>query len=241
MSQTAWSGAAERPSVAPETTWPHQLSHAASLRVGDVLGALRHDFPSLTPSKLRFLDAQGLVSPSRTGAGYRLYSASDVERLRFVLRQQRDHYAPLHVIGARLADLDAGRSHEPVALSVAAGGAEEDVAIDAVAATAGVEPSLVLALVEAGLVVPAVPGRLPRAAVGLVVAAARYMVAGADVREVRALVRAAEREVEAATVAASPLRRRDDDSEATSSVVTRAEAAAVVFAEALRARAATPW
>ena len=75
--------------------------------------SLQIEFPAVTTSKLRFLEEQGLVEPVRTAAGYRQYSPADIERLRFVLRQQRDRYMPLKVIGDRLAALDAGEEDEP--------------------------------------------------------------------------------------------------------------------------------
>ncbi|SEC59862.1 MerR family regulatory protein [Paramicrobacterium humi] len=80
------------------------------LNIGQVLARLRADFPDLSSSKLRFLEEQGLVSPARTQSGYRKFSMRDVERLRLTLSMQRDHYLPLKVIRAYLADLDAGKS-----------------------------------------------------------------------------------------------------------------------------------
>ena len=81
--------------------WPRGISRRASMRISDVLAALQIEFPAVTTSKLRFLEEQGLVEPVRTAAGYRQYSPADIERLRFVLRQQRDRYMPLKVIGYR--------------------------------------------------------------------------------------------------------------------------------------------
>jgi DNA-binding transcriptional MerR regulator len=75
-----------------------------------VLAKLTPEHPELTPSKLRFLEEQGLVSPARTPSGYRKFSPDDVERLKLVLSMQRDHYLPLKVIRDHLADLDAGLS-----------------------------------------------------------------------------------------------------------------------------------
>jgi len=83
-------------------------STEALLSIGDVLASLRPDFPDVTISKIRFLEAQGLVDPSRTPAGYRKYSSFDVERLRFVLTAQRDQYLPLKVIKNQVDALDAG-------------------------------------------------------------------------------------------------------------------------------------
>ena len=105
---------AAAPLSAPQGRWPHALPHEPNLRVSDVLALVKREFPALTTSKLRFLDTQGLVAPHRTAAGYRQYSVADVERLRFVLRQQRDHYRPLTVIAQMLADLDSGRAFEAV-------------------------------------------------------------------------------------------------------------------------------
>lgn len=83
---------------------------AALLSIGQVLSRLTPEFPDLTPSKLRFLEEQGLVSPARTASGYRKFCAEDVERVRVILTVQRDQYLPLKVIRTYLADLDAGRA-----------------------------------------------------------------------------------------------------------------------------------
>lgn len=73
------------------------------LSIGAVLAQLRPDFPDITISKIRFLEAEGLISPARTESGYRQFSAADVARLRFVLSAQRDRYLPLKVIREQLA------------------------------------------------------------------------------------------------------------------------------------------
>ncbi|SES19852.1 MerR family transcriptional regulator [Actinokineospora terrae] len=70
--------------------------------IGAVLAQLRPEFPDVTISKIRFLEAEGLVSPERTPSGYRRFTAADVARLRFVLAAQRDHYLPLKVIKEQL-------------------------------------------------------------------------------------------------------------------------------------------
>ena len=79
------------------------------LTIGQVLARLKPEFPDLSNSKLRFLEERQLVTPVRTASGYRKFSPSDVERLRFILGLQRDHYLPLKVIRQHLDDLDAGR------------------------------------------------------------------------------------------------------------------------------------
>ena len=72
------------------------------LSIGEVLSLLRADFPDVTISKIRFLEGQGLVSPERTSSGYRKFHEPDVERLRFVLRHQREQFLPLKVIRERM-------------------------------------------------------------------------------------------------------------------------------------------
>jgi DNA-binding transcriptional MerR regulator len=72
------------------------------------LTLLREEFPDVTISKIRFLESQGLVNPERSPSGYRKFFEPDVERLRWVLRQQREHFLPLKVIRDRLAAGDLG-------------------------------------------------------------------------------------------------------------------------------------
>jgi DNA-binding transcriptional MerR regulator len=83
------------------------------LSIGDVLTLLREEFPDVTISKIRFLESQGLVNPERSPSGYRKFFEHDVERLRWVLRQQREHFLPLKVIRDRLADGDLGDDVAP--------------------------------------------------------------------------------------------------------------------------------
>ncbi|WNI19341.1 transcriptional regulator FtsR [Actinacidiphila sp. ITFR-21] len=78
------------------------------LSIGAVLSRLREEFPEVTISKIRFLEAEGLVEPQRTPSGYRKFGPADVERLAYVLRVQRDHYLPLRVIRDHLDALDRG-------------------------------------------------------------------------------------------------------------------------------------
>ena len=89
------------------------MSSRSYLSIGDVLTLLRQEFPDVTISKIRFLESQGLVNPERTPSGYRKFYEHDVERLRWVLRQQREHFLPLKVIKDRLDD-DPGESGNAV-------------------------------------------------------------------------------------------------------------------------------
>ena len=68
------------------------------LSIGEVLALVQADFPDVTISKIRFLESQGLIAPERTASGYRKFYDADIERLRWILAQQRDHFLPLKVI-----------------------------------------------------------------------------------------------------------------------------------------------
>ena len=83
------------------------------LSIGEVLALLRPEFPDLTISKIRFLESQGLLDPERTPSGYRKFYESDIDRLRWILHQQKEQYLPLKVIKGRLGDDDDGLVAEP--------------------------------------------------------------------------------------------------------------------------------
>lgn len=80
------------------------MAERAHLSIGEVLSLLREEFPDVTISKIRFLESQGLLDPERTPSGYRKFYEEDVERLRWILRQQRENFLPLKVIKGRLVD-----------------------------------------------------------------------------------------------------------------------------------------
>lgn len=84
------------------------------LSIGEVLHLLRTDFPDVSISKIRYLEGEGLVDPARTPSGYRKFTRADAERLRYVLRMQRDHYLPLKVIREHLDALDRGLQPAPL-------------------------------------------------------------------------------------------------------------------------------
>jgi DNA-binding transcriptional MerR regulator len=84
------------------------------MNIGEVLDRLRPDFPGITIPKIRFLEDKGLIKPERTPAGYRKFTADDVERLRYILTMQRDHYLPLRVIGEHLDAIDRGLEPPPI-------------------------------------------------------------------------------------------------------------------------------
>src|SRR5215831_14681181 len=88
-----------------------------AVSIGDVLDQLRPEFADITISKIRFLESQGLIDPERTPSGYRKFTPADVDRLRFILREQREHFLPLKVIKERLDQLDRGETPGPIAES----------------------------------------------------------------------------------------------------------------------------
>ena len=83
------------------------------LSIGEVLEAVRPEFPDVSISKIRFLENEGLINPERTPSGYRKFYEGDVERLRYILSLQRDHFLPLKVIKQRLADGNGATAPPP--------------------------------------------------------------------------------------------------------------------------------
>ena len=106
------------------------MADAQSLSIGEMLELLKQEFPDVTISKIRFLESQGLLDPERTASGYRKFYPSDIERLRWILRQQRENFLPLKVIKDRLQ----AEGDHVVGSSEGAGGAAADAQ-----ATPGVE------------------------------------------------------------------------------------------------------
>jgi DNA-binding transcriptional MerR regulator len=102
----------------------------ASFGIGEVLGRLRAEFPDISTSKIRFLEAEGLIEPARSRSGYRQFALADVERLRYILTAQRDEYLPLRVIKERLDAIDASAqtSARPTLAASLAGAAAADEA-----------------------------------------------------------------------------------------------------------------
>ena len=133
------SGAPARDSASFKNTASTRASTSSrgSVSIGQVLDELSAEFPDVSPSKIRFLEAEGLIRPLRSNSGYRRFSAADITRLRFILTAQRDEYLPLRVIKERLDALDgdhggdgAGAAVPPLAMTrsellAAAGAAEE--------------------------------------------------------------------------------------------------------------------
>src|SRR4051794_2434634 len=140
----------------------------ALMTIGDVLGRLRAEFPDVTISKIRFLEAEGLIEPQRSPSGYRKFADADLERLRFILTVQRDHYLPLRVIKQHLEALDRGEPLPPGAGSSAAVPPpvqdDEDAGVppltsEQFARAAGLEPEQLADCVQFGLLATDADGR----------------------------------------------------------------------------------
>jgi len=80
------------------------------MSIGDLLKSMKDEFPDLTISKIRFLESEGLIEPERTPSGYRKFSQADAQRLRFILKLQREKYMPLKVIREKIDELESGKA-----------------------------------------------------------------------------------------------------------------------------------
>ncbi len=136
------------------------------LSIGEVLSLLQDAFPDVTISKIRFLESQGLLDPERTPSGYRKFYEGDIERLRWILRHQRDHFLPLKVMKDRLAEAaEAGLmippDEPPAAVAPTRPSLFEDAerTSEALGVTAPVAD--VAALIEAPEPVPDPPAAVP--------------------------------------------------------------------------------
>ena len=112
---------------------PTSMSDRAHLSIGEVLNLLQDEFPDITISKIRFLESQGLLDPERTPSGYRKFYDADIERLRWILRQQRENFLPLKVIKDRLDEGDIPELAEAPAVTEAAPGPADEPAPTAAA------------------------------------------------------------------------------------------------------------
>lgn len=73
-----------------------------SFTIGEVVERLKPEFPTLSVSKIRYLERRRLINLNRTRGGYRLFSGQDVELLRYILTLQDKEYLPLKVIKKRI-------------------------------------------------------------------------------------------------------------------------------------------
>src|SRR6266511_908310 len=126
------------------------------MSIGEVLVMLKTEFRYVTISKIRFLEGEGLIDPERTPSGYRKFYDKDIERLRAILRMQRDEYLPLKVIKDRIDQTEEAVS----SVKASTGGPEEELAMpptglqmteDELAAATGVDRNRIRELESFGI------------------------------------------------------------------------------------------
>lgn len=200
------------------------------MTIGAVLAALKADFPDVSISKIRFLESEGLVTPERTGAGYRTYVQADVERLRYILTAQRDHYWPLKVIKDALDALDRGLTpaagapdavsrprvpapvpdeRVPTAAQIAATGELRLTRAELVAA-AGLDEQTAQALEAFGLLRSDASGHFGEASLSVAHTAAALAAYGIEARHLRPFRTAADREIGLVQQVVTPHRAASD-------------------------------
>lgn len=218
---------------------------AAALRsIGQVLAILKTEFSDVSISKIRFLESEGLVSPERAPSGYRKYADSDVERLRYILTMQRDHYLPLKVIKENLDLMDQGveppavesppaptqlaqapaRQAEPPAAPRPPGdrAAKRPIAMNRrqILEACGLSEATFIELERQRIIQPRrATGYYGREALTIALATKKLEAYGFDTRHLRAIKQSAEREAGLVEQAIQPyLRRREGASEAAQEV-----------------------
>jgi DNA-binding transcriptional MerR regulator len=199
----------------------------AHLSIGEVLALLLEEFPDVTISKIRFLESEGLVRPERTSSGYRQFAPADVQRLRYVLAAQRDHYLPLKVIKEQLEAMDRStrpgspaRGPQALVGLVDPSATVEHVTVtesvrmtqEELLAEAGIDVVLLTELEQYGVIRPGAAGFYDSDAV-LLARTARAMTGfGLEARHLRAFRASADREVGLLAQIVAPVSRsRDPD------------------------------
>lgn len=185
------------------------MPESAALTIGEVINLLKEEFPDLTVSKVRFLEDQGLIHPGRSRSGYRQFHDSDLKRLRFILRLQRDQFLPLKVIKSKLTMWDRGEEPELVNLErpSRSTGEQPEGEYDRqrLLSQSGVNAAQFEELVEHGLVPETGPYHDEHIAV--CTEAGRLISLGLEPRHLRTVLLAAERASDILATLTEPLRR----------------------------------
>lgn len=203
--------------------------------IGQVLAVLKAEFPDISISKIRFLESEGLLAPERAPSGYRRYVDTDVERLRYILTVQRDHYLPLKVIREHLDLMDRGEqppsleAPTPAASTLPPVSVPEEVPAPGrparpraagarkplrmtrreLLAASGISEAVLIDLERQQLVLPRRQSSFyGREALTICVVARKLQVYGMDTRHLRAIKQSAEREAGLVEQAVAPYRRR---------------------------------
>lgn len=191
------SGSTASGSGVPGSSVSGSRASAANVSIGQVLAELRPEFPDISPSKIRFLEAEGLIQPQRAESGYRRFAVADIERLRFILTAQRDEYLPLRVIKERLDAMDGGETALPPPMAMTRSELLE---------AAGADEELLAELEDYGLVRRARQYGTEALIVARTAVALREY--GIQPRHLRAVKASAEREVSLVEQVVAPLARQ---------------------------------
>ena len=188
------------------------------LSIGEVLEAIRSEFPDVSISKIRFLENEGLISPERTESGYRKFYTDDVARLRYILSLQRDQFLPLRVIKQRLAvdppggaDAlpEAGHETSPSQDGVGGGAdGEEALSREDLRQAAGLTEQQLVQLEDFGILRRPDGGRYSASDRDVARTAASFFAFGVGPRHLRMFRQAADRELALIEQIVAPLRRR---------------------------------
>jgi DNA-binding transcriptional MerR regulator len=188
--------------------------------IGEAINLLKDEFPDATVSKIRFLETQGLIHPGRSSSGYREFKAGDIERIRYILRQQRDHFLPLKVIKSKLTAWQRGE--EPTLAAPEGAPAEAYFASsgvlmtrDELARTAGIHVDLVDQLIGEGLMRPRGSDETPEFTeddLAIARAAHRLVSRGFEPRHLRSVQLGTNREADLIRQLAGPLLRHRNPS-----------------------------
>lgn len=217
-------------------------AEGGSLSIGEVLSALKREFPDITISKIRFLEAEGLVTPARTSSGYRRFTHHDVHRLRQILTLQRDQYLPLRVIREQLdaepADAPpvAGAGLQPEDFRPGAGRVR--LTRGELAEQSGLSEAYLGQLEQIGLVWSTPAGHYDEDALAIAGVVARLSAYGVEARHLRPFRVVTDREAGLVEQMATPYANpRDRDGRARQQDVVRELAALLVHLHAALLRA----
>jgi DNA-binding transcriptional MerR regulator len=185
------------------------------LTIGAVCTLLREEFPDISISKIRYLEDQGLLAPRRTPGRYRLYGDEDVDRLRTILRLQRDEFLPLRVIRQELAASTGKERIRRLGRSLADGEGQEEIDLGELCERASVNASFVRELEEFGLIESRMDGGervYPEGDADVAAVCAKVARFGIDARHLRAFRTAADREIGLLSAVVAPaLRSRNPE------------------------------
>jgi DNA-binding transcriptional MerR regulator len=180
-----------------------------ALTIGEAINLLQEEFPEISVSKVRFLESQGLLRPTRSAAGYRQYHQEDLERLRYILELQRDQYLPLKVIKAKLTMWERGEDREGPdrRRQMADGEQPMRIGFEELARRSGLSLDQLGQLVDHGLLDPDEEGLVAEEAIDVAVQAERLFAQGLEARHLRSVGIGTDRAIDVIEQLVAPLLR----------------------------------